>query len=146
MMLTSAALALLLTRPAPPPQKPPEPIESTAQKPDAKTKKADKPKTVFKLGDEHPEFDLGKGSRIELRARFAADRSDSEASTADPAEVSNIDLGKRRIGVSGEIPATSYPRLKSRTCFDIHFLASSAFLSLTALMIRFCASVIRARA
>ena len=101
--LTSAALALILMRAAPPAQKPPAPAETAAQKPEAKTKKPDKPKPVFKLGDEHPEFDLGKGSKIELRARFAADNADSDASTDDPAEVSTIDLGKRRIGVSGEI-------------------------------------------
>lgn len=102
-MLTSAALLLILMRAAPPPQNPAAPSERAEQKPDAKTKKPDKPKPIFKLGDEHPEFDLGKGSRLELRARFAADRSDSDASTADPSEVSTIDLGKRRIGVSGEI-------------------------------------------
>ena len=102
-MLTSAALALLLMRDAPAPQSPPATTQTTAQKPDAQKKKADEPKPVFKLGDDHPEIDLGKGSKIELRARFAADRADSEASTADPSEVSTIDLGKRRLGVSGEI-------------------------------------------
>lgn len=102
-MLASAALVLILTRAAPIAQPPDGPSEATSQEPDAKTKKPDKPKSIFKLGDDHPEIDLGKGSRLELRARFAADRSDSDASTADPAEVSTIDLGKRRIGVSGEI-------------------------------------------
>jgi phosphate-selective porin OprO and OprP len=58
---------------------------------------------VFRLGDDHPEIDLGKGSRLELRARFAVDRSDSDASTADPVETSTVDLGTRRLGVSGEI-------------------------------------------
>ncbi|HET7698075.1 MAG TPA: porin [Vicinamibacterales bacterium] len=102
-MLTSAALVLVLMRAAPPPPSPAPPAGRADQQQDAKPRKPDKPKPVFKLGDEHPEFDLGKGSRIELRARFAADRSGSDASTADPAEVSTIDLGKRRIGVSGEI-------------------------------------------
>ena len=103
MTLTSAALLLILMRTAPPPQNPAAPSGRAEQQPDAKTKKPDKPKPIFKLGDEHPEFDLGKGSRLEVRARFAADRADSDASTAEPADVSTIDLGKRRIGVSGEI-------------------------------------------
>jgi hypothetical protein len=102
MLTSAAALALVLMRGAPSPQHP-APAAPAAQKPDPQTKKPDKPKPIFKLGDEHPEIDLGKGSRLELRARFAVDRTDSEASTADPAETSTIDLGKRRVGVSGEI-------------------------------------------
>jgi phosphate-selective porin OprO/OprP len=102
-MLMSAALAFILTRPATPAQRPAAPARSAAQKPDAKGKKPDKPKPVFKLGDDHPEFDLGKGSKIELRARFAADKNESDAPSDDPSEVSSIDLGKKRIGVAGEI-------------------------------------------
>lgn len=101
--VTAAALAVILMHAAPAPQNPSAPADGAAQKPEAKTKKADEPKPIFRLGDDHPEIDLGKGSKIALRARFAADRTDSEASTADPSEVSTIDLGKRRIGVSGEI-------------------------------------------
>ena len=58
---------------------------------------------VFELGDEHPEIQLGKGSKIEFRARFAGDVTDSEASTTESGERSDIDLGTKRIGISGEI-------------------------------------------
>ena len=104
-MLTSAALVLTLLGAAqltgqdPATPSPPPP----AQKPDKAGEKGAKPKPVFRLGDDHPEFDLGKGSKIELRARFAADHRDSESPVTDPTEVSSIDLGKRRLGVSGEI-------------------------------------------
>jgi phosphate-selective porin OprO/OprP len=101
--VTSAALLLILLRPLPAlPQKVPPSEDGSAQKPDAGQTPA-KPKSKFRLGDDHPEIDLGKGSRLEFRARFAVDGSDSEASTEDPLEKSNIDLGRRRIGVSGEI-------------------------------------------
>jgi phosphate-selective porin OprO and OprP len=100
---TSATLLLILMRPVPLlPQKVP-PGEEAPQKPDVATQKPPKPKSIFRLGDEHPEIDLGKGSRLEFRARFAADGSDSEASTEDGLEQANVDLGRRRLGVSGEI-------------------------------------------
>lgn len=103
MNVVSAALVFTLLRgaPAAPPHGAREP---PPQQPEAPAKKADKkPKSVFRLGDDHPEFDLGKGSKLEIRARFAADYRDSESPAEDPAEVSSIDLGKRRIGVAGEI-------------------------------------------
>ena len=107
MTFASAAVVFTLLRgatAAPPPAS----REPPAQQPEAPPKKADKkadkkPKSAFRLGDDHPEFDLGKGSKLEIRARFAADYRDSESPAEDPAEVSSIDLGKRRIGVAGEI-------------------------------------------
>jgi phosphate-selective porin OprO and OprP len=115
LILPSAALIVFLTQtPDTAAQSGKPKTEDASQKPDAakpkpKPKpgdgkpKKEEPVSAFRLGDEHPEIDLGKGSRIEFRARFAADRTDSEAPTADSAEVSTIDLGKKRIGVSGEI-------------------------------------------
>ena len=104
MTLTSAALLLILLRPLPAlPQKVPPGEDGSAQKPDAAGQKPAKPNSRFRLGDDHPEIDLGKGSKLEFRARFAVDGSDSEASTEDPLEASNIDLGRRRLGISGEI-------------------------------------------
>jgi phosphate-selective porin OprO/OprP len=99
----SAALIVTLLRgssPAPRGAPVPKPLP---QKPEAADQTEKEPKPVFRLGDNHPEFDLGKGSKIELRARFAADLRDSESPAPDPAEVSSIDLGKRRLGVAGEI-------------------------------------------
>jgi len=99
----SAALVVALLRGSPSaPRASPVP-EPLPQKPEAADKGEKDPKPVFRLGDDHPEFDLGKGSKIELRARFAADYRDSESPTTDPTEVSSIDLGKRRLGVAGEI-------------------------------------------
>jgi phosphate-selective porin OprO/OprP len=79
--------------------------EAGSGKPEAGTQKpkAEKTYPVFELGDDHPEIQLGKGSKIEFRARFAGDYTDSETSTADPAETSDVDLGTKRIGISGEI-------------------------------------------
>jgi phosphate-selective porin OprO/OprP len=106
--LPSAALLAILARPAGITAQTTSPkTESTpGDAAGGKTQKKppnEKEKSIFRLGDEHPEIDLGKGSRLEFRARFAADRSESEASTADPAEASTIDLGTKRIGVAGEI-------------------------------------------
>lgn len=107
LILPSAALLVVLTRPGPA-----HPSRHASQQADAqdtaKTKKVKEPKAagdgkpVFRF-DDHPSIHFGKGSHIDFRARFAADKTDSEASTADPAETSTIDLGKKRIGVSGEI-------------------------------------------
>ena len=79
--------------------------EAGSGKPEAGTQKpkAEKTYPVFELGDDHPEIQLGKGSKIEFRARFAGDYTDSETSKADPEETSDFDLGTKRIGISGEI-------------------------------------------
>jgi phosphate-selective porin OprO/OprP len=105
LILPSAALLVILTRPAAAPALAVTlAADSGRQQPEgAKPKKPPPDTPRFRLGDDHPEIDFGKGSRLEFRARFAADHTDSEASTADPVEASTIDLGKRRIGVAGEI-------------------------------------------
>src|SRR5688500_2717217 len=107
-LIPSAALLVILTRPAPADT----PREWTFQSEEKDAKKSkdvkeQKPKKVkpkeeypqFRL-DDHPSIVFGKGTHLDLRARFSADTADSEASTDDPAETSTTDLGKRRIGVS----------------------------------------------
>jgi phosphate-selective porin OprO/OprP len=69
---------------------------------DQASKKA-KPEYPFFRLDDHPSVHLGKGTHIDFRGRFAADLADSDAPSDDPAETSTIDLGKKRLGVSGEI-------------------------------------------
>lgn len=108
-MLPSAALVVVLTRSASaPPEGGRQKTEDAAQAKDEKKKKKKdgdgkgEEKPVFRL-DDHPSIHFGKGTHLDLRARFAADATDSEASTADPTETSTIDLGKKRLGVSGEI-------------------------------------------
>ena len=76
-----------------------------AQKEDGKKEK--KPKKSdeypqFKL-DDHPSIHFGKGTHLDFRGRFAADVNSSDAPDADNTESSAIDLGKKRLGVSGEI-------------------------------------------
>lgn len=107
-LMPSAALLFILTRTAPADisnertlqSGPKDPKEPKGQKPKKEKPKEEYPQ--FRL-DEHPSIVFGKGSHLDLRARFSADTADSEASTDDPAETSTTDLGKRRIGVSGEI-------------------------------------------
>lgn len=107
-LIASAALIVILTQPAPPdvPREralqsgPKDPKEPKGQKPKKEKPKEEYPQ--FRL-DDHPSIVFGKGSHLDLRARFSVDTADSDASTEDPAETSTTDLGKRRIGVSGEI-------------------------------------------
>ena len=102
----TAALLVVLTRPAA--GAPREQTQQTGPKetPKQKVEKAaKKPKTAypsFRL-DDHPSIHFGKGTHLDFRARFAGDVTDSEAPTEDSLETSDIDLGKRRLGVSGEI-------------------------------------------
>jgi len=103
-MLPSAALVAVLVRhvAAAPPG-----AGQAAQQVDEAPKKKKKEKgkdtyPAFRL-DDHPSIHFGKGTHLDLRARFSGDHSDSEASVASPAETSTIDIGKRRLGVSGEI-------------------------------------------
>jgi len=106
----TAALLVVLTRPAAAAGAPTETTHQAGPKDTTKKKKADKkdakkPKTeypFFRL-DDHPSIHFGKGSHLDFRARFAADADDSDAPTDDPEETAGIDLGKKRIGVSGEI-------------------------------------------
>ena len=67
-----------------------------------KKKKKEKEYPAFKL-DDHPSVHLAKGTHIDFQGRFAADVKDSDAPAADTTESSAVDLGKRRIGVEGEI-------------------------------------------
>lgn len=106
----TAALLVVLTRPAAAAGAPTEKTHQAGPKDTTKKKKADKkdakkPKTeypFFRL-DDHPSIHFGKGSHLDFRARFAADADDSDAPTGDPVEAAGVDLGKKRIGVSGEI-------------------------------------------
>jgi phosphate-selective porin OprO/OprP len=83
-----------------------QPADTAQQEP--QTRKPENEVTVrqttptFRL-DDHPSIHFGKGTHLDFRARFSADMTDSEAETRDSTETSAIDLGKRRIGVSGEI-------------------------------------------
>jgi phosphate-selective porin OprO/OprP len=83
-----------------------QPPDTTRQEP--QTQKAedeapdDKTPPTFRL-DDHPSIHFGKGTHLDFRARFSADMKDSEAESEESTEMSAIDLGKKRIGVSGEI-------------------------------------------
>lgn len=110
LILPTAALLVVLTRP--------EAAETSRQEPSQQAEPTDKPKKKkdtekagkkpkeefpsFRL-DDHPSIHFGKGTHLDFRARFAADYTDSEAPSEDPLETSAVDLGKKRIGVSGEI-------------------------------------------
>jgi phosphate-selective porin OprO and OprP len=120
LILPTAALLVILARPGAvetPPQEssqqaaPPEKTKDDKTKDEKTKKKKDTPKEqkkpkeefpFFRL-DDHPSIHFGKGTHLDFRARFAADQSNSEAPSDDPLESSSIDLGKKRIGVSGEI-------------------------------------------
>ncbi len=100
LMLPSAALLAILARP------PKQEEQAKDGTPSAQKTKGAKPKQTypfFRLDDDHPALHLGKGTRIDFRGRFAADADHSDASTEDPAEASVLDLGKKRLGISGEI-------------------------------------------
>lgn len=125
MMLPTVALLAVLTRPGPPAAARQETAQAgkkdtsakkkdKEKKKDAKDKDTDtghdnkpkKPKPEypsFRLDGGHPSVHFGKGTHLDFRGRFAADKTDSDASTDDPVERSTIDLGKKRLGVSGEI-------------------------------------------
>ena len=112
LILPSAALLVVLTRPGPAdtstrqsaPQA--EPAEKTKKKKKDKDKDAKKAKPdypYFSLDGDHPAIHFGKGTHLDFRARFAADAKDSDAPSDEPNETSAIDLGKARVGISGEI-------------------------------------------
>jgi phosphate-selective porin OprO/OprP len=83
-----------------------QPADTTQQEP--QTRKPENEPTdektppTFRL-DDHPSIHFGKGTHLDFRARFSADMKGSEAETGDSTETSAIDLGKKRIGISGEI-------------------------------------------
>ena len=72
------------------------------QKKDTKKKQKEDEYPFFRL-DDHPTVHFGKGTRLEFRGRFAGDVTDSDAPPADGSESSTVDLGSKRLGVSGEI-------------------------------------------
>jgi phosphate-selective porin len=65
----------------------------------------DKPKEAPRgfRWDDHPSLHLGRGTRIDFRARFQADLRGSEASVDLPEEETGLDIAKRRVGIAGEI-------------------------------------------
>jgi phosphate-selective porin OprO/OprP len=114
LILPSAALLVVLTRPGaatPRPQAPAQ-AESTDktkkekdkdQGKDAKAPKEPKEqKPEFRFED-HPSLHIAKGTHIDFKARVQQDVTRSEATTTDAGEFETVDLGKRSIGVEGEI-------------------------------------------
>lgn len=103
-MLPSAALLVVLNRPgaATSPRQDTRQADpkDTAKKKDKEPKKAEYPSFTF---EDHPRLRLGKGTHIDLRARVQEDVTRSDATTADAGEFETVDIGKRTIGVSGEI-------------------------------------------
>jgi phosphate-selective porin OprO/OprP len=67
------------------------------------------PKTTEEKGDwgflwnDRPSLRLGRGTRVDFRARVQADIRESEAPIPDDEDDSGIDLARRRIGIDGEI-------------------------------------------
>jgi phosphate-selective porin len=108
MILPSAALLVVLTRPGPvvPPAQTPaqtEPADKTKKKDKDQAAKAPKEeKPAFRFED-RPSLHLGKGTRIDFRARVQQDVARSDATTADAGEFETDDLARRVIGVAGEI-------------------------------------------
>jgi phosphate-selective porin OprO and OprP len=115
LMTTAALLALMLAAPAGPGQGPEagkqeaaKPTKEDGKKEDGKKvkqkkeKKKDDEYPQFTL-DDHPSIHFAKGTHLDFRGRFAVDGHDSDAPDADTTETSAIDLGKKRLGVSGEI-------------------------------------------
>lgn len=84
-LLTAASIALALAGPARP----------------ACAQQAPKPQPIFRW-DEHPSIRLGRGTHIDLRARFSGDVRDSDAPLPEE-DIGAFDIARRRIGVEGEI-------------------------------------------
>ncbi len=79
-------------------------------KKDEKTKDKDKDKAREAPGrfrwNEHPSLHLGRGTRIDFRARFQGDLRGSEASVDAAEDDAGLDIAKRRVGIAGEIRNT----------------------------------------
>jgi phosphate-selective porin OprO/OprP len=56
----------------------------------------------FKL-DDHPSIHFAKGTHLDFKGRFAPEVKDSDAPPPDPSEAASVDLGRKRLGVEGEI-------------------------------------------
>jgi phosphate-selective porin OprO and OprP len=118
MPLMLAAAALLLPLAALPPDKTEDgrakaEAQTEGKKPGKKKKDADQDTKKkkkkekdkypeFKL-DDHPSIHFAKGTHLDFKGRFAADVKDTDAPAADTTETSAVDLGKKRLGVEGEI-------------------------------------------
>lgn len=107
LIVPSAALLLVLGRSpvdgAPPAAaKDPPASQQNTQSQDQKTEDQKTTGPEFRL-DDHPSIHFGKGTHLDFRGRFSADLQDSEALIVDDVEASTFDIGKRRVGVSGEI-------------------------------------------
>jgi phosphate-selective porin OprO and OprP len=62
---------------------------------------AQAPQPTFQW-DDHPSIHFGRGTHIDLRARFSGDVRNSEAPLPDE-DIAAFDIARRRIGVEGEI-------------------------------------------
>ena len=78
--------------------------KGSGKKEDGKDKKKKKAKDYpqFKL-DDHPSIHFGKGTHLDFRGRFTPEWQTSDAPPDKPADAASVDLGKKRLGVSGEI-------------------------------------------
>jgi phosphate-selective porin len=109
LILPSAALLVVLNRPgaASPPSQPTQQAEPKEKKPkkEKAPKEPKKPKDTYPSFhfEDHPSIHFAKGSHLDFRARVQEDVRRSDASTADAGEFATDDIGKRGVGVSGEI-------------------------------------------
>lgn len=53
--------------------------------------------------DDHPSVHLGKGARVDFRARFQGDLRASDAPLDAAEEDAGLDIARRRVGIAGEI-------------------------------------------
>ena len=108
LILPSAALLVVLMRPAAEDTPRPDPRQSGPADPKKKKDKdkaEKKPKDTYPSFhfDDHPSVHLAKGTHIDFRARLQKDVVRSDAATTDAGEFAAVDIGKRAVGVSGEI-------------------------------------------
>jgi phosphate-selective porin OprO and OprP len=102
-----AASALILVEPAAAQQaaQPANPQEKEPQK----SQEPEPPKSTEEKGDwgllwnDRPSLRLGRGTRVDFRARVQADIRESEAPIPDDEDDAGLDLSRRRIGIDGEI-------------------------------------------
>lgn len=72
------------------------------KKKEKKEKKAKDSFPQFRL-DDHPSVHFGKGTHLDFRGRFTVEAKDSDAPPDNPDDTAAVDLGKKRLGISGEI-------------------------------------------
>ncbi len=79
------------------------------EKEPAKSQEKEPPKSTEEQSDwgfrwdNRPSLRLGRGTRVDFRARVQADIRESEAPIPDDEDDSGVDLARRRIGIDGEI-------------------------------------------